>query len=80
MLQEKLHRSANGYGALVILLGLAAGSLVGFFRGAMTASPLMAGAMVLGGAVAILLLKGLFIVNPNEGRVLQLFGSYVGTV
>jgi regulator of protease activity HflC (stomatin/prohibitin superfamily) len=28
----------------------------------------------------IFLLAGLFIVNPNEGRVLQLFGNYVGTV
>ena len=80
MLQEKLHRSANGYGALVILLGLAAGCIVGFFKGAMAASPLLAVAMILGGFGAILLLKGLFIVNPNEGRVLQLFGSYVGTV
>jgi regulator of protease activity HflC (stomatin/prohibitin superfamily) len=26
------------------------------------------------------LLAGLFVVNPNEGRVMQLFGSYVGTV
>jgi regulator of protease activity HflC (stomatin/prohibitin superfamily) len=26
------------------------------------------------------LLAGLFIVNPNEGRVMQLFGSYAGTV
>jgi regulator of protease activity HflC (stomatin/prohibitin superfamily) len=26
------------------------------------------------------LLGGLFVVNPNEGRVLQLFGDYVGTV
>jgi regulator of protease activity HflC (stomatin/prohibitin superfamily) len=26
------------------------------------------------------LLAGLFVVNPNEGRVLQLFGDYVGTV
>jgi len=26
------------------------------------------------------LLPGLFVVNPNEGRVLQLFGRYVGTV
>ena len=25
-------------------------------------------------------LGGLFVVNPNEGQVLQLFGSYVGTV
>jgi regulator of protease activity HflC (stomatin/prohibitin superfamily) len=80
MLQEKLHRSANGYGALVVLLGLAAGCLAGFFKGAMGASPLLAVAMILCGFGAILLLKGLFIVNPNEGRVLQLFGSYVGTV
>jgi hypothetical protein len=28
----------------------------------------------------LVLLSGLFVVNPNEGRVLQLFGSYVGTV
>jgi regulator of protease activity HflC (stomatin/prohibitin superfamily) len=29
---------------------------------------------------AILILTGLFVVNPNEGKVLQFFGSYVGTV
>ena len=28
----------------------------------------------------VLLFLGLFVVNPNEGRVLQLFGDYVGTV
>jgi regulator of protease activity HflC (stomatin/prohibitin superfamily) len=28
----------------------------------------------------ILMLAGLFTVNPNEGKVLQLFGKYVGTV
>ncbi|MEO7271151.1 MAG: SPFH domain-containing protein [Vicinamibacterales bacterium] len=28
----------------------------------------------------LLLLVGLFVVNPNEARVLQLFGDYVGTV
>lgn len=32
--------------------------------------------LVLGGA---LVLAGLFVVNPNEARVLQLFGRYVGT-
>ena len=30
--------------------------------------------------VDTLLMVGLFIVNPNEGRVLQFFGDYVGTV
>src|SRR5262249_38232627 len=29
---------------------------------------------------AILTLTGLFVVNPNEGKVLQFFGSYAGTV
>ena len=29
--------------------------------------------------LAIFLAKGLFIVNPNEAKVLQLFGSYAGT-
>ena len=28
---------------------------------------------------AVFLLLGLFVVNPNEGKVLQLFGQYVGT-
>ncbi len=35
---------------------------------------------ILLGIVAVLILKGLFIVNPNEAAVLQLFGKYVGTV
>jgi regulator of protease activity HflC (stomatin/prohibitin superfamily) len=30
--------------------------------------------------VAVVCLGGLFVVNPNEGRVLQLFGDYKGTV
>ena len=80
MLQEKLHRSANGYGALAFLLGLALACVFGFFRGAMAASPFLAMAMILGGFLCLMLLKGLFVVNPNEGRVLQLFGSYIGTV
>jgi len=33
-----------------------------------------------GAVLAFLLLSGLFVVNPNEARVLQLFGDYVGTV
>jgi regulator of protease activity HflC (stomatin/prohibitin superfamily) len=31
-------------------------------------------------AVAAVCLAGFFVVNPNEGRVLQLFGAYKGTV
>ena len=80
MFQEKPHTSANGYGALVVLLGLAGAFVFGMTQGVTKGSPLMAFAMICGGFGALLLLKGLFVVNPNEGRVLQLFGSYVGTV
>ena len=30
--------------------------------------------------VEVICFKGLLIVNPNEGQVLQLFGTYVGTL
>jgi regulator of protease activity HflC (stomatin/prohibitin superfamily) len=80
MFQEKPHTSANGYGALVVLLGLAGACVFGMILGVAKSSPVMAFAMICGGFGALLLLKGLFIVNPNEGRVLQLFGSYIGTV
>ncbi|MBI4568480.1 MAG: SPFH domain-containing protein [Planctomycetes bacterium] len=38
------------------------------------------GGCVLADLLGILLLIGLFMVNPNEARVLQLFGAYRGTV
>jgi regulator of protease activity HflC (stomatin/prohibitin superfamily) len=34
---------------------------------------------VFAGFVALFCLSGLFVINPNEARVLQLFGDYVGT-
>jgi hypothetical protein len=34
----------------------------------------------LGLLLTVFLAAGVFVVNPNEGRVLQLFGDYVGTV
>jgi regulator of protease activity HflC (stomatin/prohibitin superfamily) len=33
-----------------------------------------------GFVILLFLFAGLFVVNPNEGKVLQLFGRYVGTV
>jgi regulator of protease activity HflC (stomatin/prohibitin superfamily) len=40
----------------------------------------LAVALLIVDVVAVALLPGLFMVNPNEGRVLQLFGDYRGTV
>lgn len=41
---------------------------------------LMIVAAVLTGFTAVICLFGFFVVNPNEGRVVQLFGDYRGTV
>jgi regulator of protease activity HflC (stomatin/prohibitin superfamily) len=49
-----------------------------------TTAPESSAAWIVSLSIAILLdvlmFMGLFVVNPNEGRVLQLFGDYVGTV
>ncbi len=78
MMQEREIHSPSGFAALVVLLGLAAACVWGAFSGMLRGPFMLAG--VAGALGAFLLLKGLFIVNPNEGRVLQFFGSYVGTV
>jgi len=75
-MQEREVHSPSGFAALVVLLGIAA-------AGAWAAA-MLPGALrllgVAGAGLSFLLMKGLFVVNPNEGRVLQFFGSYVGTV
>jgi regulator of protease activity HflC (stomatin/prohibitin superfamily) len=78
MMQERENHAPSGFAALVVLLGIAAGAAWLVLGGALR-GPLMLGGVGLA-LLAFFLMKGLFIVNPNEGRVLQLFGSYVGTV
>lgn len=72
-------------GVFVVILGLA---IWGFIRAAMAldahgASGLRVSALIgvlLLAAADVLFVCGVFSVNPNEGRVLQLFGKYTGTV
>jgi regulator of protease activity HflC (stomatin/prohibitin superfamily) len=64
--------------AVLLLLGLAC--VGGVIAGAVQQSPVLIGGSILGGLVVLFCLPGLFVVDPNEGRVLQFFGSYVGTV
>jgi regulator of protease activity HflC (stomatin/prohibitin superfamily) len=63
--------------ALLAIAGFAAYSAVGAIR-AQGAWAFVAWFLV--DLVAMVCLGGLFVVNPNEGRVLQLFGDYKGTV
>jgi regulator of protease activity HflC (stomatin/prohibitin superfamily) len=55
-------------------------SVAGLIQAASTERPVMALVWALIMLVSIVLLSGLFTVNPNEGKALQLFGEYVGTV
>ncbi|NKY44042.1 SPFH domain-containing protein [Nocardia cerradoensis] len=77
----------NGFLMLLVLLvvgtagligGVAASSAAGSGGGAGAAIGAVAGYLIL--AVAVILLTGLTTVGPNEAKVLQFFGRYVGSV
>ena len=80
MIRETKHQAVNGLLALVVLLAAIAFGLFVIGRNAAQDLPLNAIPGFVLVAVALLCLGGLFVVNPNEGRVLTLFGKYVGTV
>jgi regulator of protease activity HflC (stomatin/prohibitin superfamily) len=78
--RERVINAANGYGMLVLLLPLAAISVAGFAYGVgHKNAPLIASTLALF-TLAMILLAGLFTLQPNEARVLVLFGAYKGTV
>lgn len=80
MIREIKRDSASGLVWLFGLLFATAGNawwMVEMVRAERTAGIIAGG---VAGAVLILLWAGLFIVNPNEAKVLQLFGKYAGTV
>ncbi len=79
MIREKPTSGLSGFVMLFVLLaglGVSATLLVRALDGPSVARALLPGFAVV---FLFLLLFGLFMVNPNEGVVLQLFGDYVGT-
>src|SRR4029079_3681117 len=80
MIRERENAAIPGLPVLLGGIGLIGLSIYQVIQGAKGASPAMiiGWMLVLGGS--IVLLAGLFVVNPNEGKVLQFFGSYAGTV
>ena len=75
MIQEKVVKTYSGYSALLImalLFGLGVFILI-------AAPGLLKATVALVVLTLILMAVGFYMVGPNEGRVLQLFGDYVGT-
>lgn len=80
MLRETHVRPAPGLVVAILLIaGLLAGCY-GFYAGAREGNFWLAIPSILLGGVFGLCLPGLFTVEPNEGKVLTLFGTYKGTV
>jgi len=80
MYREIPRKATNGLVMLISLLVLLALSLERMISAIRTQSPLLAVSMVVVIGVLLVSLGGLFTVNPNDGKVLSLFGKYVGTV
>ncbi len=83
MIRERIRSTLSGWLVVPLLLAAVAALVYGFVTETTTmASPrgwAIAGYMVLLALSAFMFL-GCFTVNPNEARVLQLFGKYAGTV
>lgn len=79
MIREISRTPVNGIPILIVLPILAIGSI--YLTGRAFAADNLAAALPLLLLTVILLVLhvGFFMVNPNEGRVLQLFGAYRGT-
>ena len=80
MYRERVRRAIHGLVMIPIILAIAALGTYALVQGARGDGT----AWIVGGlvvqAVATVMLFGLFIVAPNQGLVLQLFGEYKGTV
>jgi len=79
MIQENTRSVASGYVALIILPALAL-TCIWRFIDSIPLSPIFAGMYLAGLVVVLICFKGFFMVHPNQAKVLQLFGTYVGSV
>src|SRR5215208_1960165 len=77
MIREREHQALPGLPILLVLLAVIASCVYALMNSAGITPVLIHGTALV---VAVLLLPGLFVVNPNEAKVLQFFGSYSGTV
>jgi regulator of protease activity HflC (stomatin/prohibitin superfamily) len=79
MIRERESNGLPGIPMLLLLLAAAGVCIYGLVAGVRGAGVSTIVWSLLALVLVAFLLAGLFIVNPNEGRVLQLFGDYAGT-
>ena len=80
MLREKELKATSGLFVLLTGLVVLIMSVVGFIQAAVAEQPAIAVTAGLVLFLTIVAMAGLFTVNPNDAKVLTLFGRYIGTV
>jgi len=80
MVRERVTNGVPGIPVLIALIALVAWCVWGLVEAARMQEALPVVSYAIGIVLGAFGLAGLFIVNPNEAKVLQLFGSYAGTV
>lgn len=75
MNQEVEAKTSSGYLLLIVLLAAQIGCLLA----AIFLAPILKVIAIIMGIAVFVCWWGFYLVNPNQGKVLQLFGRYVGT-
>jgi regulator of protease activity HflC (stomatin/prohibitin superfamily) len=79
MIREIKRTVASGYLMMVVLLAANLLLALGIFKALQAQSVAQLIPAVIASIIVIICWFGLFMVHPNEAKVLQLFGKYVGT-
>jgi regulator of protease activity HflC (stomatin/prohibitin superfamily) len=79
MIREREATTLPGLAMLLVLLVALGVTVYALVTRAVGDSPGAIVSLAVLVVIEVFLMGGLFIVNPNEGRVMQLFGNYVGT-
>ena len=79
MIRERELKALPGLPVLLVLIVAFLLSVWGGINDVWDDTPRFVLVYVLLAVVSVFLMAGVFVVNPNEGKVLQFFGDYVGT-
>ncbi len=79
MIREKVRKVSSGYLMLVVLVIAQLATAYGIYRAVLAESVPGIITAVIASIVVLIMWAGLFMIHPNEAKVLQLFGKYVGT-
>ncbi len=77
---EKELRGSSGWGMLVAVIVLTSAALVGMVLGIRERMPLQVLGSIVAIAALLTLTGGFTVMNPNEARLVTLFGTYKGTL